>query len=218
MVATRADVSRCRARSGHSPQPWCWAWSTVRSPAGTDACELSGKVAGCPEGARTASGGGARGLPVLRGSSPDGAVARSCQGGRNRWHHSQMAPQGLAQKEEEDMKEKKAKEQAAETRRRAQALMGHAASLPKGKRKKKRKRKLPRSGYKFLPRSRRPFGTNSSLVLRVGGHWLLRSNLAASCHRGSLQAQDARHLGRYGPEGHLCRDTETASVSRAVRT
>ena len=28
----------------------------------------------------------------------------------------------------------------------------------------------------------------------------------------------ARHLGRYGPERHLCRDTETASVARAVRT
>ena len=29
----------------------------------TDACELSGKAAGCPEGARAASGCGARGLP-----------------------------------------------------------------------------------------------------------------------------------------------------------
>ena len=28
----------------------------------------------------------------------------------------------------------------------------------------------------------------------------------------------ARHLGRYGPEGHLCRDTDTASVARVVRT
>ena len=28
----------------------------------------------------------------------------------------------------------------------------------------------------------------------------------------------ARHLGRYGPEGHFCRDAETASVARAVRT
>ena len=28
----------------------------------------------------------------------------------------------------------------------------------------------------------------------------------------------AGHLGRCGPEGHLCRDTETASVARAVRT
>ena len=28
----------------------------------------------------------------------------------------------------------------------------------------------------------------------------------------------ARHLGWYGSEGHLCRDTETASVARAVRT
>ena len=28
----------------------------------------------------------------------------------------------------------------------------------------------------------------------------------------------AWHLGRYGPEGHFCRDTETASVARAVRT
>ena len=28
----------------------------------------------------------------------------------------------------------------------------------------------------------------------------------------------ARHLGRYGPEGHFCRDTVTASVARAVRT
>ena len=27
-----------------------------------------------------------------------------------------------------------------------------------------------------------------------------------------------RHLGRYGPEGHLCFDTETTSVARAVRT
>ena len=28
----------------------------------------------------------------------------------------------------------------------------------------------------------------------------------------------ARHLGRFGPEGHLCRDTVTALVARAVRT
>ena len=28
----------------------------------------------------------------------------------------------------------------------------------------------------------------------------------------------ARHLGRYGPEGHSCRDTVTAFVARAVRT
>ena len=28
----------------------------------------------------------------------------------------------------------------------------------------------------------------------------------------------ARHLGRYGPEGHLCFDTETTSVARAGRT
>ena len=69
--------------------------------------------------------------------------------------------------------------------------MDHAASLPK----RKRKRKLPRSGYKFLPRSRRPFGTNSTLVLREGGPWL-------PCPHGCLQAQDARHLDRYGPEGH----------------
>ena len=46
------------------------------------------------------------------------------------------------------------------------------------KRKKKRKRKLllnssrpclVYSGYKFLPRSQRLFGTNSTLCLRVGG-------------------------------------------------
>ena len=94
------------------------------------------------------------------------------------------------QKEEEDLDEKKEKEQAAETRRRAQALVDHAASLPKRKRKKKRKRKLPRnsscprlasSGYKFLPRSWRLFGTNSTQFLREGGPWLLRSILAALC-------------------------------------
>ena len=96
--------------------------------------------------------------------------------------------------------------------------MDHAASLPKRKRKKKRKKKLPRSGNKFLPRSRRLFGTNSTLFLREGRPWLLRSILAASCPHGSLQAQDARHLGRYGPEGHLCCGTEFASVARAVRT
>ena len=99
------------------------------------------------------------------------------------------------------------------------------------KKKKKRKKRLPRSsrprlprtdwffsGYMFLPRSRRLLGTISALFQREGGPWLLRSILAASCPYGSLQAQDARHLGRYGPEGHLCRDTEFASVARAVRT
>ena len=59
---------------------------------------------------------------------------------------------------------------------------------------------------------------NSTLSLRDGGPWLLRSILAASCPHGCLQAQDARHLGRYGPEGLLCRDTVTKSVARAVRT
>ena len=122
------------------------------------------------------------------------------------------------EEEEEEEEEKKYQERAAETRRRAQALLDHAVSLPKRKRKKKRKKKLPRSGYKFLPRFRRLFGTNSTLFLREGGPWLLRSILAASCPYGSLLAQDARHLGRYGPEGHLCRDTEFASVARAVRT
>ena len=71
------------------------------------------------------------------------------------------------QKEEVDMEEKKGKEHASELRRRAQALLDHAASLPKRKRKKKRKRKLPRN---------------------------------SSCPRLA-----ARHLGRYGPEGHFCR-------------
>ena len=56
------------------------------------------------------------------------------------------------------------------------------------------------------------------LFLREGGPWLLRSILAATCPHGCLQAQDAQHLGRYGPQGHLCRDTETASVGRFVRT
>ena len=106
--------------------------------------------------------------------------------------------------EEEEEEEKKYQERAAETRRRAQALLDHAASLPKRKRKKKRKKKLPRSGYKFLPRSRRLFGTNSTLLLREGRPWLLRSILAASCPYGSLQARDARHYGQYGPEGLVC--------------
>ena len=92
----------------------------------------------------------------------------------------------------------------------------------KRKRKKKRKRKLPRvssCGYKFLPRSRRLLGMNSTLSLRDGGPWLLRSILAASCLHGCLEAQDARHPGRYGPEGgFFCCDTMTKSVSRAVRT
>ena len=50
----------------------------------------------------------------------------------------------LRLREEREQKEEKEKEQAAEMRRRAQALLDHAASLPKRKRKKKRKRKLPK--------------------------------------------------------------------------
>ena len=93
--------------------------------------------------------------------------------------------------------------------------------VSKRKRKKKRKRKLPRvssCGYMFLPRSRRRLGMNSRLSLRDGGPWLLSSILAASCPHGCLQAQDVRHLGRYGPEGLICCDTVTKSVARAVRT
>ena len=76
------------------------------------------------------------------------------------------------------------KEQAAETRMRELALVDHAASLTKRKRKKKRKRKLPRtssrprlaySGYKFLPQSRRLFGTNSTFFLRDGGARAVRT-------------------------------------------
>ena len=56
----------------------------------------------------------------------------------------------------------------------------------------------------FLPRSRRLLGTISTLFLRKGGPWLLRSILAVTCPHGFLQAQDALHLGRYGPDGHSC--------------
>ena len=66
--------------------------------------------------------------------------------------------------------------------------------------------------------SRRCFWFLFHIFLCEGGTRLLRSILAATCPHGFLQAQDARHLGRYGPEGHLCRDTETASVARAGRT
>ena len=93
--------------------------------------------------------------------------------------------------------------------------------VSKRKRKKKRKRKLPRvssCGYKFLPRSRRVLGMDSTLSLRDGEPWLLRSILAASCPHGCLQAQDARRLGGYGPEGLFCCDTVTKSVARAVGT
>ena len=63
--------------------------------------------------------------------------------------------------------------------------------VSKRKRKKKSKRKLPRvssCGYKFLPLSRRLLGMISTLSLRDGGPWLLRSILAASCPHGCLQA------------------------------
>ena len=90
MVATRADDRRGRARSGLAPQPWCWACSTARSPPGTDVCELSGKAAGCPEGARAASGGGARGLPVLRCSSSPHPVSGWWR--RRRGRHDRAVP------------------------------------------------------------------------------------------------------------------------------
>ena len=64
----------------------------------------------------------------------------------------------------------------------------------------------------FLHRSRRLLGTISTLFLREGGPWLLRSILAVTCPHGFLQAQNALHLGRYGPGGHLCRVSMAALV------
>ena len=89
------------------------------------------------------------------------------------------------QKEEEAMEEKEEKEQAAETRRRAQALVDHAASLPKRKRKKKRKRKLP--------------PTAAVVCLRCWFSWLCSSSRFVPF--GFWQTRDARHHGRYGPNG-----------------
>ena len=76
-------------------QPWCWAYSSARSPTGTDACELREKAAGCPEGARAASGCGARGLPVLRGSSSRHPVSGWWRR-RREWHdHAVPPPEGF---------------------------------------------------------------------------------------------------------------------------
>ena len=59
-----------------------------------------------------------------------------------------------------------------------------SSSRKRRKRKKRRKRLLPRnssrprlacSGYKFLPRSRRLFGTNTTLFLREGGFCAVRT-------------------------------------------
>ena len=126
----------------------------------------------------------AAGIPLLGVPSLVDAPAEAIDGRTLR----NLLKVNLARKKNEE-EEKKKQEKAAESRRRAQALVDRAASLPNRKKKKKRKKKLPRSGYKFLPRSRRLFGTNSTLFLREGGPWLLRSILAASCPHGSLQAK-----------------------------
>ena len=80
--------------SGLAPQPWCRAYSSARSPSGTDACELRWKAAGCPEGARAASGCGARGLPVLRGSSSRHPVSGWWRRRRGRHDHAVPPPEG----------------------------------------------------------------------------------------------------------------------------
>ena len=55
--------------------------------------------------------------------------------------------------------------------------------------------------------------------MRWAGHLLPKKRKKRKLPRNSSRPRlAARHLGRYGPEGHLCRDTETASVARAVRT
>ena len=112
-----------------------------------------------------------------------------------------------------------------ETRRRAQALVDHAASLPKRKRKKKRKRKLPRnssrpssvswcclrstrarprllrtawfhSGYMFLPRSWRLF----ELFLREAGACAVRAwKPGLSTHSWHLARTSSVHVA---PEEH----------------
>ena len=58
------------AKVGHYPQLRREAGRVARSPTGTEDCQLR-KAAGRPEGARAASGVGARGVPVLRGPSLD---------------------------------------------------------------------------------------------------------------------------------------------------
>ena len=128
----------------------------------------------------------AAGVPLLGVPSLGDAPAEAIDGRTLRY----LLKVNLTRKkkeEEEEQERNEEKEHAAETRRRAQALLDHAASLPKRKRKNKRKRKLPRNSS--LPRSRRLFGTNSTLSLREGGPWLLRSILAASCPHGCLQAK-----------------------------
>ena len=124
----------------------------------------------------------------------------------------------------------KEQEEKAERKREADLNEQVFRGIFRGRKRRRRKKRLPRSslprlvsvcclrntrarprllrnawfysGYMFLPRSRRLLGKNSTLFLREGGPWLLRSILAATCPHGFLHGQDARHLGRYGPEGH----------------
>ena len=84
VVATRADDRRGRA---------------ARSPTGTDACKLREKAAGCPEGARAASGCGARGLPVLQGSSSRHPVSGWWRRRRGRHDHAVPPPEGFGPEE-----------------------------------------------------------------------------------------------------------------------
>ena len=77
----------------------------------------------------------------------------------------------------------------------------------KRKRKKKRKRKLPRtslrprwaySGYKFLPQSRRLFGTNSTFFRDGGAHletWTFYEPLASGSHLfGACQPEEHKKI------------------------
>ena len=133
---------------------------------------------------------------------------------------------------EEEKEEKKKQEKAAESRRRAQALLDHAASLPKRKRKKRRKRRTPRTSS--LPgRARRrqrqwsacnavftgcdaprvmfPSGVARPKLLRILAGMDQKDSCSGHlvlCFLLCLQARDARHHGWHGPqdsvEVHRC--------------
>ena len=83
---------------------------------------------------------------------------------------------------EEQERIRKAERRKRERRKKQEETLN--LEVGKRKRKKKRKKKLPRtssrphlasSGYKFLPRSRRLFGTNSTHFLRGGGARAVRT-------------------------------------------
>ena len=128
------------------------------------------------------------GVPSLADASAEAIDGRTLR---------RLLKANLARKKyEEEEEERKYQERAAETRRRAQALLDHAASLPKRKRKKRKKKKLPRTPRPRQSRRRPCDHQRHVLAVRGASVPVYRQSGGHSCFM-NMDLADPVSTGKY---------------------